>query len=78
MPLDLGIIGMPRCRLCASADLPFVTLAVANGIATWDIAIPNDATQDNGTLYLQGMVLEPGVKAFGAIVTNAVKGRMGN
>ncbi len=33
--------------------------------------------QSGGMFFVQGMVLEPGVNAFGAVMSNAGEGRMG-
>lgn len=78
LPLTLSPLGMPGCLLLASWDLPLIGMNITNGTASWTIPIPNDATLNGGTFYVQGIVLEPGVNTFGAVVTNAGSGRMGS
>ncbi len=77
LPLDLSFIGMTSCTLYVSVDSTGGSLSTTSGVASWFMAIPNSAALAGGTVYLQGLVLEPGVNRFGAILTNAAELRIG-
>jgi hypothetical protein len=70
LPLDLGIVGMPGCNAYVSVD--DVAALVNNfGTARWTIPVPNNAGLVGMHVYLQGMVVDPRVNSFGAVVSNA-------
>ena len=76
LPLDLKGLGMPTCKLLASPE--FFGLAPNNqGLATWSLLIPNDTTLSGATFFHQALVFEKGANAFGAVVSDAGKAKVG-
>jgi hypothetical protein len=70
-PLDLGMFGMPGCNgLVLSPTAEFAP--VAGGSAVWQLNVPNSASLVGVHLYQQALVLEPGVNAAGAVISNGV------
>ena len=70
-PQDLTGLGLPGCSsYVATVAVDFA--AVANGAAQWSLVVPNSTAFAGIHLYQQAAVLEPGVNAVGAIVTNAI------
>ena len=77
LPLDLGLFGMPGCKLFVSAD---VTLPLKNssGTARIDLAIPATNPWLLGkSLYFQGIVLDAKANTLGVALSNAGKATIG-
>lgn len=77
LPLDLGILGMKNCSLLVSIDLPMIPINHTAGLATWDMPIPNSAALAGSRFFAQALVLDPGVNAFGAVVSNGMECLLG-
>ena len=77
LPLDLGILGLPGCKLLVGAD---VTLPLKNsaGSARFDLAIPGKNPWLLGkNLYLQGLALDLKANPLGVALSNAGKATIG-
>jgi hypothetical protein len=76
LPFDLTPIGMPGCSLLASAEFcfPFFNWG---GSATWTMLIPADTGLLGVRFYNQAAAIDRS-NAFGAIVTNAGVGVIGD
>lgn len=57
LPFDLGLIGLAGCNLLAAADIVDIRLAAA-GTATYSVALPNQLSLVNQSLYVQGIVTD--------------------
>ncbi len=68
LPLDLAVIGMPSCSELVSYDIDFLLLGSSS--ITWALPIPASPELASLSFFVQGMVLDAGVNAFGATVTN--------
>lgn len=76
LPFDLGVIGMPGCLQRVSADVLLVVPA-AGGQAQWSLPIANVPGLLGLVFHVQALVLDAGVNAFGATMTNGGTGRIG-
>lgn len=76
LPLSLASVGMPSCDALLEPFDVLGALPVA-GHAAWSLFVPNDPALLAVTFYQQGLVLDPGVNAFGATVTNGLRNRVG-
>lgn len=72
--LPLDSLGMPGCVL--HADLTVLTVFLGNPAVV--LALPNSATLLGFTLMAQGGALDPTQNAFGAGVSNAIRGVVGD
>ncbi|MFO1077576.1 MAG: hypothetical protein U1E73_07605 [Planctomycetota bacterium] len=70
LPMLLTAYGMPGCRLYTSADATRA-LMPGGGSAQWSWTVPSGAAFVGQPFHLQGLVLDPGVNAAGATVSNA-------
>lgn len=68
---DLFFLGAPGCGLRANLDLIVVGSAAS-------VAIPNDPTLINMSLFANGASLAPGANAFGVITSQGIKGTIGD
>jgi len=76
LPYDLGPLGMTGCTLFVSGDI--VTMLLNwNGIAFWQMTIPNAPQLVGLPFYLQAGVIDH-VNALGMVVTNAAEVRVGD
>lgn len=76
LPFDLTPIGMPGCQ--AFVDGQNIVPLVNNfGLARWSIPIPYSPYLVGVDLYLQGLLVDPGVNAFGMVDSNALACRIG-
>lgn len=75
LPLDLGFLGMPTCRLYTSIDA-MVPLSINHRSATWEVPIPALPELLGWRFYQQGLVIDASANQAGAIVTNAGQGCM--
>ena len=71
LPLPLGAFGMPGCDLYIALDVLSFAAAVG-GAAQHALAIPNDPGLVGVRFFAQALVPQPGVNAFGAVMSNAV------
>jgi hypothetical protein len=77
LPLDLTSSGMPNCSLLVAADQIDV-IAAQNGQGTLLLAIPGDPWFLGQTFFQQGFSFEvPGYNAFGGVLSNALRVRIG-
>jgi hypothetical protein len=72
LPIDLGPVGMPGCRLHTAVD----AYALHTG-TTWPIVIPSTAALLGNRYRAQAFVFDAGANAFGATTTNGVAMRIG-
>ena len=78
LPLDLGLLGAPGCKLLVSADV-LVQLKGSGGTARFDLAIPGrDPWLLGKSLYLQGLVMDSKANPLGIALSNAGKATIGN
>jgi hypothetical protein len=76
LPLDLGAFGMPNCLLRTDAFATSV-LVTASNTASWSFVIPNAPGLLGVTFYNQALVVDPGVNAAGAVVSDAMRAVFG-
>ncbi|MCB9883767.1 MAG: hypothetical protein H6832_02120 [Planctomycetes bacterium] len=76
LPLDLGAIGMPTCKLLASPDifLPLVTIADR---ASAQVPIPNDLSLRNAAFHSQAFIVDAPANAVGLVLSNGATGDFG-
>jgi len=76
LPLSLASVGMPGCSAWLE---PFDVLGAlpSGGAATWSLAVPNDPGLLGLDFHLQGVALDPVANAFGAVVSNGLRNRIG-
>lgn len=74
LPLDLGVAGMPGCRLRVSPDL-----LLPVGVPGSDVRLPltDDPALVGFVLHQQALVLDPGANAFGAVMSAAASAVVG-
>ncbi len=70
LPALLTSYGMPGCRVYTSSDL-FAAIPSSGGAATWSWNVPAWPGFLGEAFHLQGLSLDPGVNAAGAVVSNA-------
>lgn len=75
LPLDLGSLGMPGCVLYNDI---VVTSAIprTGSTVSWVQQIPSTPALRGQPFYLQALVLDPFVNAFGAVVSNGAACRV--
>lgn len=76
LPVSLAPVGMPGCQAFVSVD-QIEPLVNSFGSARWQIPIPYAAWLVGVDLHLQGLLVDPSVNAFGAVVSNALACRIG-
>ncbi len=76
LPLALGGIGMPGCRLYTSGDLA-QPLNVVGGTASWSLPLGNYPQLVGFTFYNQVFALDAGANALGVVGSNAAAGVIG-
>jgi hypothetical protein len=75
-PLDLAGVGMPGCTLLTNILLVFPVLNTG-GAASLPLPVPNDSSLLGALFYNQALVIDPGVNAFGGVMTNGGEGIIG-
>ena len=70
LPFDMGSLTMVGCKLYVSVELAF-PLSKSGGTASWTLGIPNNPVLAGQSFYQQALVGDPGVNAFGAVMSNA-------
>ena len=76
LPQDLGFLGSPGCTQYVSIDAS-VLLPPDNGLATWDIPIPNHQSLEGLEFFLQGVVVDLEPLGVRFSLTNALEGVIG-
>ena len=76
LPLDLGAIGMPGCRLYVSYDLA-VAMTSVGGSTPWTLVIPNLAALIGGQFHQQVLTLASGANPLGLASSNYGTGTIG-
>ncbi len=76
LPLDLSVVGMTGCSLRSSLDF-MVAGPNLGGVFFAGIEIPNDPSLVGRELHSQTIALDPGVNAFGAVLSNALTLKIG-
>jgi hypothetical protein len=76
LPLDLGAIGMPGCRLGVA---PIVAVPAISflGLANLNLSVPNDPSLVGGRCYVQGLAEDQGINAFGATTSTLLSMQFG-
>jgi hypothetical protein len=77
LPADLGGFGMPGCHARVSLDATDFVLG-AGPSASWSLALPNAVPLLAMVFYQQALVLDPGLNALGAAVSDAAAATIGN
>ncbi len=77
LPFDLTALGAPACLLLQDlVDAPGgVTDAL--GSLRFTLAVPSEPAMRGRSLYLQGLVLDPGANALGLALTQGIAARLG-
>ncbi|MCA8963806.1 MAG: hypothetical protein H6838_18895 [Planctomycetes bacterium] len=70
LPALLSGYGMPGCRVYTSCDA-FTAIPSSGGTATWSWNVPTWPGFLGEAFHLQGLSLDPGANAAGAVVSNA-------
>lgn len=69
LPFDLSALGMPSCTQYISLDS--TVLLLSSGVSvSWQIPIPAQSGIVGTSFFSQAILLDLGVNAFGAVVTN--------
>ncbi len=76
LPFPLSGFGFSGCSLLVDPNLA-VSVMTASGAASLSIPVPNLAALLGGSIYSQGMVVDPGANPGGAVVSNGVEGVFG-
>lgn len=77
LPWSLAGAGMPGCYLLVSADASLLVVG-SQQRAAWSLPIPYSAGFAGLRFFAQAFVLDPGVNAAGATVSNAIAVRIGS
>ena len=70
--VDLGLLGMPGCKLHTSLEevILFVPIAGA-GSLTWPV--PNTPSLAGAVVFAQSAAIVPGINPFGAVTSNGLR-----
>ena len=77
MPLDLGVIRAPGCKVLASGQVAIKLTANAQGRATSRIQIPTISGLVGAQFYNQFHVFDAGANTLGLASSNAGVGKVG-
>ena len=77
LPIDLGPLGAPSCRILSSGELILPATVGSNGEAWQTISIPNDAGLRGLHFFNQWVLPFPGRNALGVIVSDGGWGTIG-
>ncbi len=77
LPLDLTALGMPTCRAYCSVDL-MTLVPNTTSVAQATLALPSTLSTLGATLNAQLLATDPGVNAFGAVLSNGLALVVGN
>ena len=70
LPIDLGPLGAPGCRLYTSSDLAFGPIPNAGGGNSLLLSVPNDAALKGQSVFWQGVQLHAQIPTFLPVVTS--------
>lgn len=76
LPIDLSVIGMPRCALLASPDVS-IGFSSGAGQVTRTFPVPNVPQLASYSVFLQTVHLDPGANPLGVTVSNGLTARIG-
>lgn len=78
LPIDLTPLGMPQCMqyLDPLLDLTMV-IASTNGVATWNLFLPNDDLLLGLRFFVQALVPAPGANLAGLLSSDLLRLRVG-
>ncbi len=76
LPYDLTHIGLTGCTVFISVDIP-IPVTYTGTVASLTIDIPNNASLRGLVFFNQALVVDPGINAYDATVTNAGEGTIG-
>jgi hypothetical protein len=77
LPIDLGSLGMPGCRAQVSPDVVLLVVGTA-GEGVLSIPVPGQPALLGAAFYNQALIPDPGANPFGAVVSDAAMGRIGD
>ncbi|MFY9344346.1 MAG: hypothetical protein WAT39_17775 [Planctomycetota bacterium] len=77
LPAPLALLGMPGCTAFCSVDQTTAVLATT-GTIQMALPLPTATTALGFTFHAQVLGFDPGVNAFGAVVSNALSLTVGN
>lgn len=78
LPLDLAPLGMPGCMQYLDPLLEFTTvIASANGVATWNLFLPNVDPLLGFEFLVQSLVPAPGANPAGLLTSDLLRLRVG-
>ncbi len=77
LPLDLGVIGAPKCNVLVDPLATGCTAGGTTGQATYMVPIPQDPNLKGVPVYFQGMAIDLGSNALGLTTSNGVCAWMG-
>ena len=76
LPLDLGPLGMPGCKLFVSPD--FMVYSFSNPVKNeWEAKVPENPVLLGSSLYLQYLSRDPGANPRGLTLSDAAKVTLG-
>ena len=73
--IDLTALGMPSCKLYCSLDAT-APIPLSSGAGSFVLSIPNAAGLAGFTFFTQGAAFDPGVNAFGFLLSNGIRLRL--
>ena len=77
LPLNLAVLGMPSCTAYCSVDLT-MPLPITTGTIQTTVSLPSTPSTLGQALFAQVLGTDPGVNAFGAVVSNGLSLVVGN
>jgi hypothetical protein len=78
LPFDLTPAGAPGCSLLASGQLLLAMPVAGGGDLPVTLPIPQHSALDGASVYLQYLLLDPGVNAVGLVTSNGGHATLGN
>ncbi|MBI5851131.1 MAG: hypothetical protein HZB39_08900 [Planctomycetes bacterium] len=77
LPWALDVVGAPGCWLRVEPFVWFPCTPDGNGVPTWSITIPVATALAGLEFFNQVLVIDPGVNALGAVLSNAYRSVIG-
>ena len=79
LPLDLNVIGAPKCMIyCNHSQVIGPIATSATGSTSFNIGIADDCSLIGVHLYSQFIMLDPGANTLGLTTSNAIDALIGN